>query len=169
MFEEHRWALLERVLGEIPSGPSVCCGVWNGGVLGYVASRRPNEANFGFCRFEEGCIEPRAEDGDHLRLGSCASQPFGEILGWFSQHDLPVALMPGDVLKTFFAPEGTALALLDLNLYEPTLHCLKMLQHKMARGGVILVDDYYYPGVCQALDESPFSFNQEAHMGVCRL
>lgn len=169
MFDEIRWGLLQRVVQDLPPGPSVVCGVGEGGPLAYIALRRPEEANFGFCRFEEGLTEPGPYDDEHVRFGMCPSRPFSEILGWFSHNDIPAALIPGDVRKTFFVPEGCALALLDLNLYEPTLFCLKELDGKMAKGGVILVDDFYYPGVCKALQDSPFSFQQDSHMGVYRV
>lgn len=53
-------------------------------------------------------------------------------------------------------PNHIAIAHIDLDLYEPTLHALKFAYERLINGGIIIVDDYGMstcPGVMKAVDE----------------
>lgn len=73
-----------------------------------------------------------------------------------------VRLIAGDVLETVprFAAENPSLTLsllhLDLDLYEPTLCALQHLGPRVARGGIVLIDDIEsqeFPGAMRAVQE----------------
>jgi hypothetical protein len=71
-----------------------------------------------------------------------------------------IELIEGDVLSTVTsyvsANEQLRIALLhlDMDVYEPTRHCLQMLHSRMVPGGIIMFDDYgAVAGATQAIDE----------------
>jgi len=42
---------------------------------------------------------------------------------------------------------------LDVDLYDPTLDCLEYFHPRLAAGGMIVSDDYSWPGACRAIEE----------------
>ena len=71
-----------------------------------------------------------------------------------------VELIKGDVSKTISEylhnnPQlKISLLNIDVDLYKPTHDCLKYLYDRVARGGVIILDDYNgFPGATKAIDE----------------
>src|SRR5690242_5577667 len=80
--------------------------------------------------------------------------------------DAPIAkrvhVMEGDVCETIPAlledRPGLRFSFVyfDLDLYQPTLECLRLLWDKIPRGGVVVFDEYAFPefpGESQAVDE----------------
>ena len=73
---------------------------------------------------------------------------------------LNIHLFKGNVLNTLdkFVKENNNLKIamlhLDLDVYEPTLHALKIFSKFMVKGGLILIDDYAtVEGATRAVDE----------------
>jgi O-methyltransferase len=67
-----------------------------------------------------------------------------------------IRFVAGDVLETIpgSAPERLALLRLDTDWYASTRHELEQLYPRLARGGVLIVDDYgYWRGARKATDE----------------
>lgn len=71
-----------------------------------------------------------------------------------------IELVAGDVCDTVPAyveanPQlRLSLLHIDVDLYEPTLACLKHLAPRVSRGGIILLDDYAaFPGANAAIEE----------------
>lgn len=65
-------------------------------------------------------------------------------------------------------PEQIALLRLDTDWYESTYHELKMLLPKLARNGVLIVDDYgYWKGAREAVDR--YFEESGIHLLLCRI
>ena len=130
---------------------------------------------FGFDTFE-GFTEISAQDGPQKPEQDVV--PGGYFGGGTIEGDLKMAqeamnhdrhlrhidrvqLIKGDVVKTIpeFAAEkgeGLRIALLNLDLYGPTKTALEYFVPKMARGGIIVVDEYAvdtFGGETKAVDE----------------
>lgn len=156
MFEEHRWSVLKDVCDKVEKVPGdvIVCGVGEGGLVGWLADRFPDRNVWGYCRFDEGLEKPSSVDSDTLHEGTCAAR-YDMVRSRYSDHR--IKLVKGNVQDTFFTPHNTvALAILDLNLYEPTRHCLEVLLRILHRDGRILVDDWDWTGVNAAIVEVPF-------------
>lgn len=77
-----------------------------------------------------------------------------------TNSDENVELIKGDVSQTI--PEclhnnpqlKISLLNIDVDLYKPTHDCLTYLYNRVARGGIIILDDYNgFPGATKAIDE----------------
>lgn len=138
-------------------GCVVECGVWRGGMsAGMAEVLGPSRRYFLFDSFE-GLPEPSAEDGQAARewqmdktsptyYDNCAAPidfarramamsgvPHYELVkGWFNE-----------TLPKFVPPEPIAVLRLDGDWYDSTLVALENLAPHMAKGGVIILDDYY--------------------------
>lgn len=66
-----------------------------------------------------------------------------------------VELIPGDVLETVGRRDTpVSVAYVDVNLYEPTVHCINDAAKRLSPGGVMVLDDYRRdncPGVARAV------------------
>ena len=82
-----------------------------------------------------------------------------EVKERFLRAGLPVPVIKKawfSELKGKDLPEEVALAFLDGDFYESIRDSLKLVESKMAEGGVIVVHDYQnpaLPGVAKAVDE----------------
>jgi O-methyltransferase len=79
------------------------------------------------------------------------------IKEFVGDHDF-VEFRPGWIPQTFSGLDQCRirLARIDVDLYKPTLDCLRMIYPKLAIGGIIVLDDYGFascPGVRKAVDE----------------
>lgn len=190
-FNPERWAVLEKVCNEaLPEGCYMELGCQQCGTLAYVASRFPDRMCFGFDRFDEGMTKPGPKDmavsaSYHEGAGGSSYDACVKYLEDVQREKgmLRIGLVKGDVATTFEKIEWlapVALALVDLNLYEPTMIALhgcdwnkpekrfRGLWHHLAPGGVILVDDLNFPGIEAALKESGIPWKQDGFLGVIR-
>lgn len=161
MFEPQRWAVLEDAVRHITvPGDIVVIGVAQGGLVGWLAEKYPDRRVWGFCRFDSGLSQPSKADSPGLYEGACETR-FEETAARLTPFT-NVVLVPGDVRDTFHRdkPAVVAFAIVDLDLYEPTKHCLEVLQHTLAEGGHVLVDDWDWSGVTRAIDETPFPHSE---------
>lgn len=152
MFEGSRYATLNGALLYLPpEGDILVCGVAQGGLLGLIAREYPTRRVVGYCRFDDGLSTPGEFDSSDLREGSCASV-FEEVKDFLSCYP-NVELVKGDVDDTLVIDRPVALAIIDMNLYKPTKVALERIWPKLVPNGIILIDDWDWTGVHQAILE----------------
>lgn len=153
------------------SGAYVECGVWRGGSLLAIASelRRlgVNDRDlYGFDTFT-GMTAPTsadvrydgrsATDPASMNLYDAPSpEQVAALVTTSGYHSAHVHMVAGPVEETLpaQAPDQIALLRLDTDWHASTLHELTMLYPRLARGGVLIVDDYgHWKGARQAVDE----------------
>jgi len=167
---------VEYVVRRNLPGAIVECGVWRGGSMLAVAKTLlrlgvTNRDLFLFDTFE-GMTEPTDHDvsltgeaaADALRSGRPddlvhANAPLDRVRetirssGYDPQHVHFVKGMVEDTLPGS-APDRIALLRLDTDWYESTRHELMHLYPRLARGGVLIIDDYgHWQGARKAVDE----------------
>jgi O-methyltransferase len=156
------------------AGAIVECGVWKGGSMAAAARtlllmKDVSRDLYLFDTFE-GMSEPTANDVDYsgkranevMRENSgfkCADAPLEQVkevlLGTGYPKD-KIHFVPGKVEDTVpgSAPDAISLLRLDTDWYESTKHELVHLFPRLARAGVIIIDDYgHWRGSHQACDE----------------
>jgi hypothetical protein len=167
---------VEYVVTRSIAGAFVECGVWRGGSMMAVALTLlrlgvTDRELFLFDTFE-GMTEPGAEDVKQggvpasevlQRTGSDSSHwavaSLEKVQEAFSGVDYPrerLHFVAGKVEDTLpaEAPEEVALLRLDTDWYASTKHELVHLYPRLARNGVLIIDDYaYWRGARQAVDE----------------
>jgi hypothetical protein len=153
-------------------GAIVECGVFKGISLLRFATMRKligseiNQPLFGFDIFGE-FPETNFEADKELRtkfINSAGSTSISqhELFALLKKKNLDknVSLIPGDICST--VPEFTSsnqglkiiLLNIDVDIYEPAVVILQHLYPMVARGGVILLDDYNkFPGETKAVDD----------------
>ena len=138
-------------------GDVVECGVWKGGMIAGVSEILGTGRKYWLFDSFEGLPPARQKDGrDALEwqnkkdgeyyYDNCTADPrFAEevmqlagaadysiVKGWFSDT-LPSARI-----------EKIALLRLDGDWYDSTMTCLDNLYHRVADGGIVIIDDYYF-------------------------
>jgi hypothetical protein len=165
-------------------GSFVECGVWRGGSMmaSMLMLKKLNLKNIKFYLFDtyDGMSEPSIFDTDYLKntgrnlLKSnikdknnkiwCYS-PLDEVKKNIFKIKYPINnihFIKGKVEETlpFYAPKKIALLRLDTDWYKSTKHELECLFPRLAKGGVLIVDDYgYWKGSKKAVDEYFFNKN----------
>jgi O-methyltransferase len=159
-------------------GAFVECGVWRGGSMMAVALtlRRLGVTDRDLYLFDtySGMAEPGDEDVDspfdgfslkamwrRRRQGerNWHAVPVDEVRRAMASTGYPmdrVHLVQGRVEDTVpeHAPQAIALLRLDTDWYASTAHEMAHLYPRLARGGVLVLDDYgHYPGARRAVDE----------------
>lgn len=157
-------------------GAIVECGVWRGGSMMAVARTLlelgEHRDLYLFDTFA-GMTAPSPDDIDHRRMRAeerfleSQSDHYNEWC-YASLEDVRKNLfmtgypedrchfVEGDVLDTIPAPyfDEIAILRLDTDWYESTRHELVHLYPKLARGGVLIIDDYgHWQGCRKAVDE----------------
>ena len=165
MFEEKRWALLESILAAgLPDGHLYEFGCGKAGVAAFLAVKFPLRSVIACDRFGKGCTALHEKDmPSHLHEGCFGDTDFEEVRAFLPRNVIPVNC---DLSELVPGVAHVALAVVDLNLYEPTLNVLNRIIPYMAKGGTILVDDWDYPGVYAALCECGVCFTRNGYMGV---
>jgi hypothetical protein len=152
------------------AGDMVECGVWKGGSVMAMALTllQLSERDRSLYLFDtfSGMTPPSDVDVDYqgqqaqviLDAVRCeASQQEVEKAVFSTGYDREkIHFVPGRVEETIpaYAPESIALLRLDTDWYESTQHELVHLFPRLARGGVIIIDDYgHWRGARQAVDE----------------
>jgi O-methyltransferase len=168
-----RYVAEHRIEGDI-----VECGVWKGGSMMAAAKALAHcgdtsRALWLYDTFE-GMPEPTAADvsrkGENAReafaqakTGAGGSDwcrsPLDEVQSVLRQSKYPaqrIRFVKGKVEETIpgEAPERIAVLRLDTDWYSSTKHELTHLYPRLAKGGVLLLDDYgYWEGSRKAVDE----------------
>ncbi len=158
------------IRNQIP-GDFVECGVWRGGsVMAMIYTLKElgiaDRSIYLYDTFE-GMTEPTSTDVD---LNGVAAKDLMPGYGWVRvginevrQNILSLGypadkihFIQGKVEDTLprQAPPQLALLRLDTDWYESTLHELECLYPRMAKGGVLIIDDYgHFQGARKAVDE----------------
>ena len=167
---------VEYIVSRPVKGALVECGVWRGGSMMAIALTllRLGETDRDLYLFDtfEGMTEPGKEDvkqggvpaSELLQRESRDSSiwavaPIDEvreaILGvGYSEERIHFVQGPVEETLPEHAPEEVAILRLDTDWYSSTKHELVHLYPRLARGGVLIIDDYaYWRGARQAVDE----------------
>jgi len=165
-------------------GSFVECGVWRGGSMmaSMLMLKKLNVKNIKFYLFDtyDGMSEPSIFDTDYLKNTGrnllklnikdknnkiwCYS-PLDDVKKNIFKIKYPINnihFIKGKVEETlpFYAPKKIALLRLDTDWYKSTKHELECLFPRLAKGGVLIVDDYgYWKGSKKAVDEYFFNKN----------
>jgi hypothetical protein len=171
------WKAARHVADAGIPGDVVECGVWRGGssmlaALGLMSREDLGRRLHLFDTFE-GMTPPT--DDDVSAFGEVAQETWAsnqreahndwcyadrdDVRRNMDSTGYPadlVNLVQGPVEKTIpdAAPESIAILRLDTDWYESTAHELRHLYPRLARGGVLIVDDYgHWQGARRAVDE----------------
>lgn len=161
---------------EVP-GDVVECGVWKGGsaMMVALALMKAGDTSRRLVLYDTyaGMPDPGVEDvsvcgeegmrGCHPSLNDGVAQfnysPLDEVRAHLESTGYPlenIDFVEGKVEDTIpgTAPESVAALRLDTDWYESTRHELVHLYPRLARGGVLILDDYgYWQGARKATDE----------------
>lgn len=162
------------VSGNGIAGAIVECGVWKGGSMAAVARTLLQMQDlsrdlFLFDTFE-GMSEPATNDIDYsgkpakevmqensgFRCGDAPLEQVKEVLFGTGYPQERIHFVKGKVEQTVpaGAPDAISLLRLDTDWYESTKHELNHLFPRLAKAGVIIIDDYgHWQGSRQACDE----------------
>jgi O-methyltransferase len=149
-------------------GCVVECGVWRGGMSAGIATVLGPSRTYYLCdsfeglpaakpidgataiawqkntkspAFYDNCSAPEHFAEDAMKISEAPS--FHLVKGWFNQ-----------TLPSLQTDSPIALLRLDGDWYDSTMDCLTALYHKVPRGGLIILDDYYsWDGCCRALHD----------------
>jgi O-methyltransferase len=167
----------EHIIRHGIPGDIVECGVWRGGSMMAIALTliRLGDQTRDLYLFDtfEGMPSPTAHDRDFTgRAGAskvaAGTRPDGRSWLYASLEQVRQAVLGTgyDPARVHFvkgkvedtlpagAPQQVSLLRLDTDWYESTRHELRHLYPRLARGGVLIIDDYgYWKGARQATDE----------------
>ena len=149
-------------------GAVVECGVWRGGMIAGIAEILGDSRDYILCdsfqglpparpidgtaalrwqndtngsNYHDNCTAP--EDTARSAMALSPARRVQIVAGWFE------ATLPHMRLDN-----GIALLRLDADWYESTTTCLENLYHRLAPGGLLVVDDYYaWDGCARALHD----------------
>ena len=158
---------LLNLVGHLP-GAYVECGVYRGATAYWLCEAARREQKNGGHRavhlFDswQGLPEPGEKDGGHWSKGkfACTVEDTKRTLrgfegvtsyhpGWFKDTFLLASLGLLPITQVAFLH-------IDVDLYESTKECLEFFYPRMARGGIIVDDEYGFaqcPGAKLAMDE----------------
>ncbi len=176
-------SLLEQVVRAVVPGHVIECGVWRGGQVALMAATLynlylqgyeagPNQRALIACDSFEGCPEPDdakypldREDA-HWRakslLGVTQEQFITNLIGLFPPHVVNgLQIQAGwfedtcPRIAASFAKTGEQIAFLriDGDMYSSTMQVLQALYPHVAKGGVVIVDDYALKNCKAAVDD----------------
>ncbi|GIU82442.1 MAG: hypothetical protein D6687_12035 [Acidobacteria bacterium] len=139
-------------------GCVVECGVWRGGMSAAMAEILGPERNYYLFDSFEGLPQAQEIDGrEAIEWQSRKDAPNyfdncrAEIE--FAQKAMALAKVPNvNIVKGWFKDtlpkaefkEPIAILRLDCDWYESTMECMENLYPKVAKGGLIIMDDYYF-------------------------
>ena len=164
--------LSERI-AEVP-GSIVEAGVWRGGMLAGLAEFHGDSRSYFAYDSFQGLPEAQAIDGEKAKryqsdataanyFDNCAAEEkfikdlflklpgidLKIVKGWFSD-----TLREANNL-----PDQIALLRMDGDWYESTMNIMEFLYPRVARGGVIIIDDYDYWVGCKKATHTYFNRN----------
>ncbi len=149
--------LAARVKGDVAE-----CGTYKGASAYFLARQiRNNSLNKKLCLFDsfEGLSSPSKKDGDWWRKGDLSSSADDVRSTLSPLGDLSfVELYKGWIPKRFSEVAGRRFCFvhIDVDLLQPTRDSMEFFYPLLAKGGMILLDDYGHescPGVTEAVDQ----------------
>jgi hypothetical protein len=173
MFDPSRWELLQKCADAVQyvSGHVLEIGCHKCGVIAWLGQRFPQKQCIAFDRFEDGLSELCPYDmvpSPSYHKGVQGSD-YDDSVKFCSEWS-NVKVVRGDVRKVLLWENDykVSLALVDLNLYEPTIAALSWLKGRLSPGAIILVDDCEFEGVKAALEFGVVKWEKKGHMGVVK-
>ena len=145
-----------------PEGVAYECGVFTGGTTRMLLDLGWDVVAFDTFKGIAGAGEEDIfEDGAYNG---------GEVFDYIEGAEIEQGILPDSIINRLetragkgYPQDNVTFAHIDLDVYKPTLECLRIIYEIMQPGGIIVVDDYGIwptPGVKQAVDEfyAPRSF-----------
>jgi O-methyltransferase len=149
-------------IGYRVAGDVVECGTYTGNSAFFLARRirelAPEKHLHLFDSFQ-GLSQPSKVDGNWWRSGDLHSSAEDVLSGLAPLGNLDfVHLYPGWIPERFdeVADRTTCFVHIDVDLYAPTMECVKFFYDRTSKGGILLLDDYGFsqcPGATAAIDE----------------
>lgn len=153
-------------------GAIVECGVWRGGAIAGIASLLADKRDYHLFDSFEGMPPAQEIDGDTAkRWGQEISSPlyYDKVRG---SERFALEAMKKSGCASFFIHKGwfadtlkdsgiekIAILRLDADWYNSTLPCLIHLFPKLARGGIMIIDDYHTFSGCSRAVHKYFADN----------
>jgi O-methyltransferase len=144
------------------NGCLVECGVWRGGMIASITEVMGINRNVYLFDSFEGLPQATIDDGetaiahqknttgpdyfDNCKAEIEFSQKAMKISGAKNPHFIKGYFE--NTLPEFSFPEEIIILRLDGDWYDSTMQCLDNLYDKVASGGLIIIDDYYYWDGC---------------------
>lgn len=179
------WKICKKALNDKILGDLVECGVWKGGSAGIMAmAARGSHKKIHLYDSFEGLPEPSALDGEAARnysggVSKGRLQSVKKCVGLLPEvQDLlqrklkiradSIRYHVGWFQKTLkpWPPQSISVLRLDGDWYESTKICLDNLYPGLAKGGFVLLDDYFcWEGCRKATDEfrKKWDIKEEMH------
>jgi O-methyltransferase len=155
-------------------GCIVECGVWRGGMIAGIADMLGDERTYILFDSFEGLPEAQEIDGAAavawqknkeapLYYENCKADIEFAKRAMELSHAHKVDIVKGwfsDTLRNYPFTSEIAVLRLDGDWYESTFECLNSLYPKVAKGGVIILDDYYFWDGCSRAVHDYLSINK---------
>lgn len=164
--------LSERIAG-VP-GSIVEAGVWRGGMLAGLAELHGNSRSYFAYDSFQGLPEAQAIDGEKAKQyqsDTAAANYFDNCAAEEKFIKDLFLKLPGidlKIVKGWFSdtlreennlPDQIALLRMDGDWYESTMNIMEFLYPRVAKGGVIIIDDYDYWEGCKKAIHTYFNRN----------
>lgn len=164
--------LSERI-AEVP-GSIVEAGVWRGGMLAGLAELHGNSRSYFAYDSFQGLPEAQAIDGEKAKQyqsDTAAANYFDNCAAEEKFIKDLFLKLPGidlKIVKGWFSdtlreennlPDQIALLRMDGDWYESTMNIMEFLYPRVAKGGVIIIDDYDYWEGCKKAIHTYFNRN----------
>jgi O-methyltransferase len=146
---------LTGLVTDVP-GDIAECGVYRGASAELMGRALPGRQLHLFDSFE-GLSEPDGVDGAYWRRGDLTADE-SAVHQRMQAAGLAHTVHKGWIPERFADINGVTFALvhIDVDLYQPTLDSISFFYPRLARGGLIIFDDYGFescPGARRAVDE----------------
>lgn len=152
------WQLL-RLTAHV-EGDTAECGVFEGASSWLICAanqhRSGNPIHHVFDSFE-GLSGPGEKDGTYWKPGTYATAEHvvaGNLQPFAGRFELHKGWIPDRFPAV--ADRRFSFVHVDVDLYQPTLDCMRFFYDRLSAGGILLCDDYGWstcPGATQAVDE----------------
>ncbi len=136
-------------------------GVFRGGTA-LLAARMLAEAGDGRCLhlFDSFQGMPRTSENEPYKLGDLNRTSATHVEGLVAQAGARVKMHVGFIPATFVDTniERLAFAHVDVDLYRSVLDCVEFVYPRLVAGGMIVFDDYGFPGCVRAREATDKAF-----------
>lgn len=131
------------------------CGVYRGGASVMIAGNRPDKKHYALDTFEG--FPDAMIDLDVSQTGTFSDVSLAQVQQLFSDRG-NIILLKGPFSRSFekLTHETFSFIHVDADLYDSTIECCEFFYPRLAKGGILLFDDYLVPqtpGVKKAVDE----------------
>jgi len=142
-------------------------GVAKGGVLAICAIANPDMIIYGFDSWEGMPVITKEDDQKHKHFEGVVWSQLDDVYQTFKLMNSPlnnVQLVKGYVENTLPTQidhlENMDILRLDIDWYSGTDYCIRQLYKLVKKGGLVIIDDYYFNKGCKkAIDDFRNEFN----------